>query len=136
MGLGFGFVVPRFFDLYNAWCPWDTSALNYPTGERYSTEEQCQKSCDEHNVMWYEKQGEKLRVIYKRTQYKNWKAVNLIARRVGYDDEDGVPYIDTNLKKNILPNLFNRIAYHRDCLKDMTDKAYSIYYKCLSKECE
>lgn len=133
MGLGFGFVVPKFFDLYNAWCPWDTSALNYPTGYKFSTEEECKKHCDECNVMWYDEKGN---VIYKRSQWKDWEAMNSLAKILDYDDVDGVPYIDTALKKIIIPNLFNRLAFRHLNIKNIHDDEYSKWYKKLSEECK
>lgn len=130
MGLGFGFVVPKFNELRNQWEPWDTSNLMFPICKGAATEAECQKICNEENTVWWD---ENHNIVYKRSQWKNWDAINSIAKMLLEDDIDGVPYIDTNLKKNIIPNLFTRLAHFR---KRFSDKEYSKYYTLLREECE
>lgn len=129
MGLSFDYVIPKFDTTENKWKPWDTVNLNYPCGVKFWEKSDCQKYCDEQNVVWYDNNHN---IIFKRSQWKNWDAVNSIAKILLEDDIDGVPYIDSALKKNILPNLFTRLSYLRD---RFSDEEYSKYYQTLSEEC-
>ena len=130
MGLGFGFVVPKFNELRNQWEPWDTSNLMFPICKGAATEAKCQKICNEENIVWWD---ENHNIVYKRSQWKDWDTINSIAKMLLEDDIDGVPYIDTNLKKNIIPNLFTRLANFRE---RFSDEEYSKYYTLLREECE
>lgn len=130
MGLGFDFVVPKFNKLRNQWEPWDTSNLMFPICKGAATKAECQKICNEENTVWWD---ENHNIVYKRSQWKDWDAINSIAKMLLEDDIDGVPYIDSALKKNILPNLFTRLSHFRE---RFSDEEYSKYYTLLREECE
>lgn len=69
-----------------------------------------------------------------RSQWKNWDEVYALSKLLLYDDKDGIPYIDTECKKLIIPNLFSRLCAFRK--RHFSDDEYSRYYALLSKECE
>ena len=72
MGLGFNFVVPKFVKSEIVWKPFDTEALNFPTGQKFFNKADCQKYCDEQNIVSYD---ENHNIVFSRFQWKNWKKV-------------------------------------------------------------
>ncbi len=110
---------------------WDSATGKFVSEYRYRTKKECQEHCDFYNLQREDDNGN---IFFDRSQWKNWEGINAIAKRVHCDGENGIPYIDTQMKKNIVPNLFNRIyAYWGN---GITDEEYSRFYVLLSMECK